>query len=191
MCRNKILKIFTSILLPCLVVLYLGVRYFSPNYTDDYKKLNDLLSNRKFQQADKQTTRLMAKISRREWVGIWSGLVSPRSLKDFPCKDLNKINQLWISNSNNRFGFTIQSQVWNRFFVSSKDFYSNFDEFSRNVGWLENGQIKAYSALQFSMNAPVGSLPSFDWMQAITPSGSSWADTGIDLLTRTEECKKN
>lgn len=76
----------------------------------DYLQLRDLLAAQQWLAADEATDRLMLKIAGREP----EGSLTQQDIKQFPCKDLRTINQLWVRYSKGRFGFTPQNKIWNR-----------------------------------------------------------------------------
>ncbi len=57
----------------------------------DYRQLRDLLKAEKWQEADKETRKVMLKAVNRES----EGFVDVDSLKKFPCQDLRTIDRLW------------------------------------------------------------------------------------------------
>jgi serine/threonine protein kinase len=73
------------------------------NQSIDYTQLGDLLANQKWQEADIETQRVMQKIAK--------GPLYASSLKKFPCQGLRTIDQLWITHSYGRFGFSVQRQM--------------------------------------------------------------------------------
>lgn len=70
----------------------------------DYSQLENLLKQKDWKQADRETFRLMLKVAKRESEG-WLNL---ESIDYFPCPDLKKIDGLWVKYSNGRFGFSVQ-----------------------------------------------------------------------------------
>jgi hypothetical protein len=59
-------------------------------------------------KADEETGAIMLKITRR----VTAGWLTEEDIQEFPCPDLQTINQLWVKYSNERFGFTVQSRIW-------------------------------------------------------------------------------
>ncbi len=56
-------------------------------------------------------------------------------LENFPCEDLRTINQLWLSNSDNKFGFSVQKEIYEN--LGGKREYSEevLIRFCDRVGW--------------------------------------------------------
>ena len=74
----------------------------------DYRELEQLLEDKKWYEADQLTYRLMLKVSEREkeeWMDL-------DSIRNFTCKDLQTIDNLWIHYSNGLYGFSIQKKIY-------------------------------------------------------------------------------
>ncbi|HIK29465.1 MAG: GUN4 domain-containing protein [Oscillatoriaceae bacterium SKW80] len=115
----------------------------------DYSLLKELLAAGKWKEADLETTAVILKAAGREREG-W---ITQESLANFPCQDLRTIDNLWVKYSQGRFGFSIQKSIY---FEVKKD----FERFAERVGWRVLNNWLKYSELNFSLNAPVGHLPS-------------------------------
>ncbi|MFM6508212.1 MAG: GUN4 domain-containing protein, partial [Dolichospermum sp.] len=74
----------------------------------DYNKLRDLLKAEKWQEADKETRRVMLAVAKREEKG-WFNV---ESIDNFPCADLRTIDQLWVKYSDGKFGFSVQKRIY-------------------------------------------------------------------------------
>ncbi|TVQ18592.1 MAG: hypothetical protein EA367_14305 [Leptolyngbya sp. DLM2.Bin15] len=126
----------------------------------NYMRLRALLINREWQLADQETVYLMVKAC-----GLEGGKeLQPVQLLDIPCEDLHIIDRLWTRYSNGRFGFSVQSSIWQDFYNlywSKSDTWSAFGD---RVGWRVNHLLnpnhwRRYDELIFSLRAPVGHLP--------------------------------
>lgn len=121
----------------------------------DYRTLRDLLKTGKWEAADQETLRVMLKASNRNIVD-W---LDSNSLKNFPCKDLRTIDQLWVTASNGHFGFSVQKKIWEECGSPMRDNDDGHKFFGR-VGWCRNGKWKIYSDLQKKPKcSPVGEFP--------------------------------
>jgi hypothetical protein len=85
-------------------------------------------------------------------------------LELFPVTDMKVINQLWSKYSQGKFGFSAQKKVY----IKSINCQKNF---ALSIGWsimLENKTYKTvdYNNLNFSLDAPVGHLPSYRFLDA-------------------------
>jgi serine/threonine protein kinase len=118
----------------------------------DYQRLSNLLKAQQFKEADLETTRLLLLITGREQ----QNSIDAASLNRFPCKDLSTIDRLWRQNSDDRFGFSIQNQIWQQV---GKD----ATKFADQVGWLGQINLKDYQDLNFSISAQMGHLPIADY----------------------------
>ena len=115
----------------------------------DYSRLKELLSGYQWEQADVETYRVMCDAARKS---TSSGL-SIKDIQNFPCEDLQMIDNLWREQSNDRFGFSVQKEIFDE---ESKD----PDAFFRRIGWYRNGIWIAYSDLTWlEGKAPKGHLP--------------------------------
>ncbi|MBD2093643.1 GUN4 domain-containing protein [Trichocoleus sp. FACHB-591] len=122
---------------------------------EHYQTLSNYLESNQWKEADQATTLLMQQSS----------------------TDLLILDELWTRFSAGRFGFSIQSQIWQEVgcaiaapphynYSSSwesgdSDFeQEKIDKFAQRVGWINNrSQWVGYEDLNFSLNAPYGHLP--------------------------------
>ncbi len=117
----------------------------------DYRKLQELLAEQKWQEADKETYLIMLKICEREGEG-W---LDDGEIKKFPRHDLYIINKLWVQYSEGKFGFSTQQRIWQ----AKKD----CKRVACKVGWLANltsSEWIKYEEYIFTLDAPKGHLPS-------------------------------
>ncbi len=122
-------------------------------YSLDYSRLEKLLKDQKWKQADRETLSLMLKAKNRRPDGLFTN----EDLANFPCPVLSQIDILWVKYSNVRFGFSTQLEVDNKWCAEYADFHSlDYKCFSEKVGWQG---INNYSDLQFDISAPRGHLP--------------------------------
>jgi hypothetical protein len=120
-----------------------------------YAELEKLLKNKNWEEADNLTAEL-----------IWAlaGKSQERSFRAedsryFSCEELRTIDNLWTENSDQRFGFSVQSNIW------QYEANEALIEFMELVGW---GEFKREEytfyftpVTDFSLNAPKGQLPWF------------------------------
>ncbi|WP_407657054.1 GUN4 domain-containing protein [Mastigocoleus testarum] len=119
----------------------------------DYTYLQDLLKAEQWKEADRETLAVMLKAADREKQGWFNN----ESIDNFPCNDLRTINQLWIQNSNRRFGFSVQKRIW-------ESVGRDYEKFGEQVGWRKGMLTKQwlyYREITFNINAPLGHLPTF------------------------------
>lgn len=121
----------------------------------DYRKLQLLLSNQKFEEADQETWRLLLEISNR----VEYGSLNIGSLRQFPLNDLQIIDQLWCLLSNGRFGFSVQKRIYERLGGSIIFDFQIWQKLGGQVGWFNGEDWLTYSHLTFDLDAPEGHLP--------------------------------
>ena len=132
-----------------------------------YQKLQKYLQNGQWKEADEETYRLMTSAVGKE-EGQW---LDSEDLKNFPCEELRTINQLWLSNSDQKFGFSVHLEILKEIYESQwgrrREYNYNeqvlvFERFGDRVGWRkEENWMWSYSDL-FDMtyeNAKRGHLP--------------------------------
>ena len=131
----------------------------------DYTNLKNLLSNQKWEEADRQTNYLIKEIIKIAKRTHPHTFIELKPLTDFACNDINTIDQLWQEYSEGNFGFAPQQQIWltvNEYGDFSTETWRNF---ATLVGWKQ-GDIASssgyllYEQLTFDpQKAPIGHLP--------------------------------
>ena len=139
----------------------------------DYTKLRDLLMSNEWQKADKETGTLMLKIACR----VDAGWLREEDITKFPCPDLETIDQLWLKYSQKRFGFSVQSGIW-------ENVGKDYTKFSDAVGWRLDHIWRQYSQLTFSLEAPTGHLPAAPFFKP-DDLAIGWAAT---MTSKLAEC---
>lgn len=124
----------------------------------DYTRLQDLLAQQKWREADGETANKMLEVMDQQQ----QGYLIEEDIKNFPCEDLRALNQLWTDYSQGRFGFSVQKRIWlaqgGELGVYDRKAY---EQFGTQVGWRVNDEWKYYADLIFSADAPIGHLPVF------------------------------
>ena len=100
--------------------------------------LANYLRQRQWRKADKETAWIFYQVMVKENYGNWNHL-----LNNFPCKTLQEINRLWLENSNNKFGISIQSKIYQSLSAESNS-WSNFCDL---VGWQKGGEFQTYNEI--------------------------------------------
>ncbi|MDZ8051950.1 MAG: AAA-like domain-containing protein [Aulosira sp. ZfuVER01] len=116
-----------------------------------YAQLEYYLKAKNWQAADKQTYLLMLNVAKREK----EKYLDINSINNFSCLDLKTIDQLWVTNSDKRFGFSVQKEIWtstgNRLgkkpevidtietidVIGTKIDFENYIRFATSVGWYD------------------------------------------------------
>ena len=101
----------------------------------DYTKLRNFLQRREFGKADLETVRKILWVAKRENYG-W---LDVKDIENFPSLDLQTINQLWLTASKGKFGFSVQKQILTDLGGELRQNYiENFKSFLQEVEWAEN-----------------------------------------------------
>ncbi|HBW57664.1 MAG TPA: hypothetical protein DEF27_07610 [Oscillatoriales bacterium UBA8482] len=127
-----------------------------------YQKLRDFLEAGNWKEADQETTRIMLEIMNKSSLDD----ILPDQIMIFPCSALSLLDQLWMSYSKDRFGFSVQQQIYTR--LGGNDDISDIDmkvlqAMEAEFGWSVNHELLDYDDLDFSSEAPVGCHPSGWW----------------------------
>ncbi|MBO3462741.1 serine/threonine-protein kinase [Aetokthonos hydrillicola Thurmond2011] len=120
-----------------------------------YTQLEHLLAAGEWQEADKETLRLMLILAAREDQG-W---LREQDINILPCEDLCTIDQLWVKYSGGQFGFSVQKSIYESL-GEPTDYNRKFWElFSDQIGWRSQEGWINYKDLTFDLTAPVAHLP--------------------------------
>ncbi len=121
----------------------------------DYKRLKNFLENQQWQQADRETCKIMLQAARRENQG-W---LRVEDVDKLPCQDLHTIDKLWIHYSKSHFGFSIQKKIYQKL-GGTKNYNSEiWNNFGNQVGWRVYGKWIDYINIIFNDTANYGHLP--------------------------------
>ncbi len=117
----------------------------------NYQPLHDLLAQQDFQAADRFTLQCMCQLAgptaaQRGWLYF-------TDVDQFPNLDLQILDQLWLAASDNRFGFSIQRQLW-------LGVEQNWDRLWPLIGWKTERHWTRYpDEFTWDLSAPKGHLP--------------------------------
>ena len=120
-----------------------------------YQKLEEYLQNEQWKEANEETNRLMIQAAGKEegqW--LWS-----EDLENVSCDDLQIINQLWLSNSQDKFGFSTQKKIYESLGGTMDYDYATLKAFYESIDWKKGTKWLSYSDLTYSINAIEGHLP--------------------------------
>lgn len=126
----------------------------------DYSQLRKFLEKGDWRAANKETWEVMCRVAARENEG-W---LDAESIDNFPCEDLQQINQLWEHYSKGKFGFSVQKKIYENMGYQHTCLITLWDNFTQRVGWSEKEGIFFLffkdSDLTFNLKyAPQGHLP--------------------------------
>lgn len=150
-----------------------------------YRQLRQLLSERRWKEADVETRKILLQVSSRTEAG-W---IRAEDFEKFPCQDLCMLDRLWVSCSEGRFGYSVQKQVWESIGGKIDLDYTIWCKFGDRLGWRRNGNWLNYSDLTFDQNiAPLGHLPAGGIDGFVL---GKWDLVGAALAARLVECQHN
>ena len=137
----------------------------------DYRRLQDLLAEHNWKEADQETREKMLEVMGQKQ----RGYLDNEDIEKFPCKDFRTIDRLWLHYSNKHFGFSVQKQIWLE--EGGKPGVYNliaYEKFGERVGWRVSHNWKLYSELTFHSNMLAGHLP--------LGLSIGWGDGAIELV---------
>lgn len=114
-----------------------------------FTELEYLLKERNWREADKKTWQLILVIANREK----EASLNIQKINKLSCSELNKIDGLWIKNSDGKFGFGVQKKIWmqtgNRLGIKPSDWnkndIENYHRFATAVGWYNRkGEVSQF-----------------------------------------------
>ena len=127
------------LLLGLSVFLLVGYRQMT---NTNYERLEALLAAHQWQEADQQTTDIILRESNwgistwKMWgVALLSGKLTGwyEPIKQYPCHNLETLDNLWLKYSDGRFGLSVQQQIFERIAAQSKDEFRTYDAFMDEV----------------------------------------------------------
>jgi hypothetical protein len=127
-----------------------------------YTKLRQLLKAGRYQEADQETARVL-------FDGIHTTLeeVTPEAIESFPITPLRILDRLWRSHSDNRFGFSVQLQIYRELGGSLETLIAqdvaHYLAFCDRIGWRQEGRFIEPEDQDLSESAAKGALPRRCW----------------------------
>ena len=119
----------------------------------DYSQLRKFLKKGDWRAADEETRKVMCRVAAREKEG-W---LDQESIDNFPCEDLQQINQLWEHYSKGKFGFSVQKKIYENLGGGQESTaLKTMGEFMDAVGWNMRELEEIYYKRK---NAPQGHFP--------------------------------
>ncbi|HLP90475.1 MAG TPA: GUN4 domain-containing protein [Nostocaceae cyanobacterium] len=130
------------------------INYCNPNspMQIDYSKLENLLKNKCWKEADQETFAILLKASDRKhkFLSLFVNL---------PQEVLQTIDNLWFNYSYGHFGFSVQKQIWYNLGGYRNSNSDSVWNFTASVGWVLQYSWKSYSQLNFDTNFKRGFFP--------------------------------
>ena len=119
----------------------------------DYSLLRDLLAAGEWEKADDETRLKLIEMAGEE--AVIRGWVYFTEVKDIPIADLRTVDDLWLSYSKGRYGYSVQKKAW----VKSRKVWTKFFQ---EIDWVQ-GENNAYRKWPLEFNwvadAKKGHLP--------------------------------
>lgn len=122
-----------------------------------FHKLSQYLKLKQWEAADQETSYLLMHSinAHRE------RCLKVEHLKTIPCGVLKKIDQLWLTHSHHKFGFSVQSRIWQQQFKGIVNISTEM-YLGHHLGWREDNSWKDYEKVTFNLNkACRGHFPCF------------------------------
>jgi serine/threonine protein kinase len=129
-----------------------------------FPELAELLKAGQWKQADRKTAQILLQATNRSK----EGFLEKKDIEKLSCDYIVELDNLWLKYSNNKFGFSVQKQIYQT--------TGSIDKFGDVVGWRSNNNWLKYQDLNFSLQAPSGHLPSI-WQsnpEATKPLSGGW-----------------
>lgn len=146
---------------------------FSENDTSDqpqanYSLLHKHLEKGEWKKADLETIQIILQVAEQPKEG-WV-----KKFDIFFSSDIHMLDQLWLTASEDKFGFSAQKDIWLEVNRKLRGFNAEtFRNFGNRVGWYVGGRwIRHYEEMEFSLDAPKGHLPSLRFPRA--EDGANW-----------------
>ncbi|NJL90924.1 MAG: hypothetical protein HC916_14865 [Coleofasciculaceae cyanobacterium SM2_1_6] len=117
----------------------------------DYTELRDLLVKQDFLEADRLTMQKLCEIAgaaatKRKWLYF-------SEVESIPIVDLRTINDLWLFNSQGKFGFSVQRELW-------LALNQEFPKLWEAINWKSGNNWTRYpQQFTWNLSAPKGHLP--------------------------------
>lgn len=121
----------------------------------DYAHLETLLATQQYQAADDETWRLLLQCAHR----TEQGCLNLDALENLPYAMLNRLDQLWCTHSQGRFGLRIQQELYRGLGGTTAFNFPLWQTFAERVGWCQDRHWLNYAELTFTDYAPQGHLP--------------------------------
>ncbi|GCA88403.1 GUN4 domain-containing protein [Microcystis aeruginosa] len=168
-----------------------GTTLISRSTGVNYTNLRDLLAAEKWKEADEETTRAMLQSAKREKEG-WFRV---KDFENFSCEDLRIIDQLWVSASQGKFGFSVQKEIYESLGGTREYNEEVWDKFGDRVGWRKGGSW-SWSDKDLTFNnaeapkahLPVGGGRQFSYYFGFEVGHLWHSGTQVDILSRAKAC---
>ena len=166
---NRLTIIACSIVLisSCLQLLYSDtpisrtlqrrtLNKFRETAESDYALLRNLLTDEKWQEADKKTKESMGALQE---IATKTYYIN-NEIQDFSCSHLKTIDSLWVEYSGGQFGLSVQNSIYLETGNNYEQWnYEAYKRFTDRIGWRREGQWLSFEDIKYDISAPAGHLP--------------------------------
>ena len=131
---------------------------------DRYGKLQEFLAAGNFRQADQETSSVILEAASKD-----RETFTPEDMQKFPCNILQVVDRIWRNYSQDRFGFSVQLQLYQEVGGNSDTLRAQSGEMLQKLGdrtgWRIDGKWQGdnYENWDFSLAAPTGCFPAIWW----------------------------
>ena len=148
-----------------------------------YETLQNLLKENKWFEADKETVRLILAIAGEEKMEN----LRPEEIALIDCSEIQVIDRLWLNYSDDRFGFSVQSKIYQDLGGDEQSTIEQdadlIQQWGDKLGWRQDGSWVKCSDLDYSEQAAKGGLPGLWWN---SPYGSKMTNYFLARLMKCE-----
>jgi hypothetical protein len=117
--------------------------------------LKQLLQQQKWQAADLATQSILLEICQRQKPGF----LRLEDLANIECSYWRTIDRLWSTYSHDRFGLSVQAEIWQSVGGSSAPDWDAWCRFGQMTGWCVDDTWLHWNDVRFAIDTPRGHLP--------------------------------
>lgn len=105
-------------------------------------QLENYLKQKQWREADEETAWIFYQVMVKENYKDWENL-----FENFPCETLREINLLWLENSDNKFGISIQTKIYQSIIGMEGKVWEPeiWEKFCDHLGWRQGGIYLMYN----------------------------------------------
>lgn len=137
-----------------------------PPYGEILKTLAKYLGEQEWKKADQETVKVLLKAAYQTDVDD----LDKEAFASIPRELLREIDRLWITASEQRFGFSFQQELWWQVTGDGEGKDKTRKAFCEQIGWRNNGDWLNLDELTYDLSAPMGHLPAL----GLHLGGLSW-----------------
>ncbi|EKV02053.1 putative NTPase (NACHT family) [Leptolyngbya sp. PCC 7375] len=138
---------------------------FAELMEQSYQLLEMYMVAGEWKKADQYTYRVTLQVLGKS-VGEF---LTVEEILKFPCKDLKRLDGLWVNHSSGKFGFSVQKAIWVQCGgkLDGEWDYDAYQKFGKKVAWYDaDFKFYGYDKLVFEVSdiTPLGHLPFWCWV---------------------------